>query len=355
LRGIGAGIEICMYREGLKYWFVDISNKPSLERVQFLNKNPNITSENLNMFGEILDMTNNHYVWYNFRYRINEVSEWFYTERKELTGKNVFSESLEFADTVCQTQLIVEDESMNKFYSIILNAEFTSPYYESVDFAMNDGMIGAYLFQEHDHIDEVGINIIDSNESMIFSGGVNFGNDIINDKNVYKRIFNGDCYGQTKIILKNNKSYTILLIIEADTISGDHTIFSTGRNILSLSKSDNFIQLSVDGKTSTWIDPVLNELLYLFAVIDIDSNLTKLCEVSDTECIDRIIHFDVPSKKGIYFRLGEGTSGDANHQNNEFLYNGQCRTLGFWDRCLDDSQMIDITKTLNTGSLLIGD
>ena len=188
---------------------------------------------------------------------------------------------------------------------------------------------------------------------MVFSGGVTSGEDIVGAETIYKRIFSGNSYGEAKFSLKKEQ-YTILLWIDMAAISGDHTIFATGKNIVSLASDGTAIQLEVNGAVLGWQNATpFDGFKLLFVTVDPSADKTYLYDVTSQATDLKIDIHDTNSKKGIYFRLGRGASGDSNHQDNEYIGDGSVRTCGIWDNILSPIKMMDIAKGFENGGLLI--
>ena len=363
LNKIGDGIEICMDREQGIYWMRDISTSAALDRAEFVNLMPHLDEGVLTVRGEITDMANNDRVWCYFRYRENEGQEWIDTDETEKTEKTSIGIIEETVDGVTgasyQTQMVVRDVNGFEFYSSILLVKDALPYYASREAAMADGMVNCWNFQEHVSPGENAVDLIDGSD-MTFSGNVTYGSDAIGNETIYKRVFGALGYGEAKVKVRTKPQYTFCIWVSAETDTGDHTILSLGKNILSLAADNGDMQLELNGKIHAWPNVMpFNGFKILFITIDPKMDKTYLHEVkrNDNGVMEANlvvnIH-DTIKRKGIYFRAGRGAEGDANHQEYEYIDSGAIRTIGIWeDHVVPDAQKIDIAINFEDGGLLV--
>jgi hypothetical protein len=354
LTKIGMGVEVGMYREGTQYWFTDISTQAALDRVNFVNLMPILDNGSLTLRGELIDLTNNDGVICYFRYREEEGTPWIVTDETEETEEGLLETTETVSGTEYQTQMVIRDVNGSEFYSTILAIKEAKPYYASVEAALSDGMLRLWQLQEHTGTDDVGEEIIDD-QDMKFTGGSTWGQDTIGSEIIYKRILNtSSAYGEAKLNIKVGRTYTFCLWVDMNTLSGDHTLFSNGKNILSLGADGTNIQLEVNGVIKTWTNCLpFNEFKVLFVTVNPPYDKTVLLDVTSTTVTKVIDFHDTIRSKGIYFRLGRGASGDANHQDYEYMDDGAVRTVGIWDRILSDAQMTDIVTNFESGGLLV--
>lgn len=354
LNKIGDGVQARMDRLYRQYWFVDCASKASRVRTTFVNITPTIESDILKCRGEVIDMGGNPTVDCQFRYREHEGDPWVQTDKVTVSESGDFNVDIPVSQSIYQTQMIVTDIADGVFYSIPLKAEEASDFYDSTEFAETDGVFRSWPLQEHATTDEDGVELIDD-KTMSFFGGVTSGSDIVNGVTVYKRVMTGVGYGQGSVKIKKGRNYTFFFAFEYNETDGEHTIFSTGQNILSLGADGADFQLQVNGNIDTWVDaiPLNTGMHYFFVVVDFDMDKTYLYDVTQTTANQMVDIHDTPKSNGIFLRLGRGCSGDARHKDYEYIGDGSFRAATVYSEALSTTRMKDIVATFEKGGLLI--
>ena len=148
-------------------------------------------------------------------------------------------------------------------------------------------------------------------------------------------------------------SCTILVQVDQRTTSGDHTIFSTGQNKLSLAADGTAIQLEVNGSITTWSAATPTGKINLAVTVDRATWKTKLFTVTNA-VVTEVINIDnIPDSIFDYLRMANGTTGDANHQAGEYADNADISFIGFWSRILSDNEKMDIANTTDVNGMLL--
>lgn len=349
----GHGVEVKMYREAKKYWFLDATAKAVMESAHVDILKPIFNTNELTMRGFVSDMANNDYVYAQFRYRSGEDQSWIDTIPMERTSYGEFSLVVTVPESFYQVQLITMDVNGAKRYSPILGVYEIEDYYPNIESAKIDNMFRYWPLTEHTGTNDVGIDYIDG-DNLNFYNNTTWEAININGVDTYMRSFGTTSYGESsKFKFKKNTSCTIMLQFKTNNSSGDHTIFSMGQNVLSLATDNTTIQIESNGALGNWLSATpINSLSTFFIVIDEVLEHVCLWQVTD-EAIKRCIVERTPTANGIYFRLGRGSAGDANHQDYEYMADGCVRMIGMWDKVLTENKMLDIGKAVNNGGSLV--
>jgi len=135
------------------------------------------------------------------------------------------------------------------------------------------------------------------------------------------------------------------------TTSGDHTLFSTGDDVLSVAMDNTNIQLEVNGSIVNNSAPT--GMVNLFITVDRTNGRTKLNNVTSATLTNIDDRSAIPNNNAAYFRLARGTAGDSNHQDNEYLDNGDVAQICIWERVLTDGEQKAVAKKIDDENMLI--
>lgn len=353
---MGAGVEILLNANGT-YVFSDwfgIQNPSAHPSIT--TQTPSLSDTTLTMNGTLESMGSFTSVDVYFRYRdITDNEAWIETSKVTKTTSGNYSDTATVtAGHVYAVQAAVDD-GVDVHYGAVLQT--SANYYADTTEASIDGLERYWALQESTGTDTAGAETMAS-DTLSFYNGVTIGSDTINGQTIYKRIFGTSDYGEAGYQpdwTYTGGSKTILIQVKALSSSGDHTILNFGRNVLSLASDGSSIQLEVNGSVENWnsatpFDSVMN----LFITVDRDSWQTKLYTCTSTTLTERTSTWDIPDDKGVFMRVGRGASGDSNHQDFEYMDNGEVRSIAVWNRVLTESEMKDICSVLdNDGSLIV--
>jgi len=311
-----------------------------------------ITRGNLNSLGPE-DSVN-----INFRYRDVESGSgdepWNYTTEvaTSVTGTYDATILVVSSSNIHAVQARVENQFGQEWYGSQL--ETSSPYYSNQTIAYSDGLRGYWPFQETGTASTSSVDVMSSYDLTLYnepytytSGTVGSGSEII-----YERYFGANpqqyCENQDLQIPFSTNSITILLQIQMDSVTGDHTILSHGTNILSLASDMTSIQLELNGNLTSWTTATpFGVIKNMFIIANRTLNLTYLYDVTGSTANTRIIRSGVPNSDGASFRIARGYPGDSNHQDYEYADDMYIRSVAWWNRVLTDAEMIDIVTKLD--------
>ena len=218
-----------------------------------------------------------------------------------------------------------------------------------------DGLEFYLPMQESSGIDTAASETMNSYDMAMYNG-VTIGSDIINGHTIYKRIFGTGDYGWSSYQPNwSSNSYTILIQVKVGTSSGDHTVLNFGRNCLSIGADNTSLQLEVGGALAWWNGATpFSSIMNIFVTIDLPAGRTTLYTCTSSTRTERCFLNGTPGTAAAYTRLARGTSGDANHQDYEYLDNGEVRSIAIWNRVLTEQEMKDICAKLdNDGERLV--
>ena len=353
---MGAGVEILLNANG-EYVFSTwdgIQNPKAHPAVT--TQTPSLTDTTLTMNGTLEALGSFANVEVYFRYRnVTTGGAW------ELSSKVVVSAAGSFTDTATVTagntyevQAMVDD-SVDTHSGAVLRTSVN--YYSSTTEASIDGLERGWPMQETTGTDTAASELMQSDDMTMYNG-VTISSDTINSQTIYKRIFGTNDYGQSGYQpdwTYNGSSKTILIQIDMDSASGDHTILNFGRNILSIASDGTGIQLEINNSIKTWSSATpFSGILNLFITVDRDTWLTSLYTCTSTTRTLRASDYKIPDNQAAYTRLGRGSSGDSNHQDYEYMDDGEVRSLWVWNRVLSEAEMKDICNVLdNSGGQVV--
>jgi len=352
----GAGVEIILNADG-KYTFTEASGirEDYIVIPVVSTGTPSLSSTTLTLNGTLDDLGVETSVKVRFRYRdVTSGGAWTDTSDATLSAVGDYSDTATVtAAHTYQSQAIVETDNGNLYYGEVL--ETTDNFYADTGIAASNGLENYWAFQESAGVDTLAVDTM-AGADMVMSGGVAIGSDTINAHTVYKRLFRADDFGEAPFTADfSAHTHTIMVQVDVNSASGDHTLFSLGRNVLSVASDSNSIQLEVNGTIGTWSSATpFSGILNLFIVNDLAKNKCTLYTATPSGRTRRIVVNQVVSDQSIYFRLARGTSGDNNHQDFEYLDDGDVRSVAVWGKKLTQSTMKSICDTLdNKGALIV--
>ena len=357
LRQKGEGAEVKCYAAADSYWYTDISANSEFLPPAVETLHPSLSGTTLTLYGRLTDLGNNSTVDVYFRYRQVGASAWTETTAANKTSIGTFSDTATVtAGQDYEVQAIVETTDGDIETGGILLAG--DEYYSGIDAAISDGVVRYWDLEETSGTDTAGEEAV-AGDTLNFTGGATIGSAVINGKTRYHRILGTNDYGSATYRLPSGHDLTIMVQVQADLSSGDHTIFSNGRNRLSLASDNASIQLEVNGSLAVWSSATpFNAVKTLFVVVDTSTGATTLWDLSSGTAVNRASRSSVPNNTGEWFRAGLGAPGDSNHQDNEFMGTdatpGLVRSICIWERALSTSEMEDIADHLdNEGGLIV--
>jgi len=354
----GQGVEVILNVDN-KYLFSDWSGiEPSLYTAHpvVTTQTPSLSDTTLTMSGNLESLGSFSTVNVYFRYRdVTNNGSWIETTKNEQTATGSFSDTATVtAGNVYEVQAVVDDD-IDTHYGAVLQT--TANYYSSVTEAANDGLERYWPMQEINGIDLTAAETM-AGDDMSMYNGVTVGSDTINSNTIYKRIFGTGDYGQAGY--QPNWTYsggskTILLQMKNNSSSGDHTMLNFGRNVLSIGSDGSGVQLEVNNNISTWSSATpFSGILNIFITVDRGVWKTTLYTCTSAIRTERTYQWAIPDNQAANTRLARGASGDANHQDYEYLDDGEVRSIAVWGRILTESEMKDICGILdNDGGLIV--
>ena len=353
----GHGINVIRNRERDTYWFTPVGANATTTLPTVVTYAPTLVGTTLSMEGELTDMADNNSLTVYFEYRQSGTSTWTATTGQVKTSVGTFSDTATVtAGLTYEVRAVAELSNGSKTYGAIRTT--AANYYPTMDIAKDDGLIRYWALQETSGTDTDGEEWVE-NDTMRFYNGVTIGNDTINGNTIYKRIFGTDDYGEASFTMNRDGQYTFLLQIRANLSSGDHTYMNNGANFLSLAGDNTDVQLESGSTVGTWSSALpFTGVKNLFVTYDYNAWKVELYEVDTSTATNRITLWSMPSwgATAQFFRIGRGASGDSNHQDDEYLDDGEVRSVAIWNRVLDTSEMVEIVKVLDTdGGLLVQD
>jgi hypothetical protein len=351
----GSGVEIILNADG-KYTFTEASGvKEDYIVIPVISTGtPSLASTTLTLNGTLDDLGVETSVKVRFRWRdVTSGSAWTDTSDATLSAVGDYSDTATVtAGHTFQAQAVVETDNGNIYYGDVL--ETTDDFYSDVGVAASNGLENYWAFQESAGVDTLAVDTM-AGADMVMSGGVAIGSDTINAHTIYKRLFRADDFGEAPFTADfSAHTHTIMIQVDVNSASGDHTLFSLGRNVLSVASDGSSIQLEVNGTIGTWTSATpFSGVLNLFIVNDLSKSKCSLYTVTASGRTRRIVVNQVVSAQAIYFRLGRGAAGDNNHQDFEYLDDGDVRSVVVWGKKLTRSTMKSICDTLDTKGALI--
>ena len=355
IRRKGFGIRVVRNREQDKYWFTPVGANTSLELPAVATGNPSLSATTLSMNGELNDMASNSSVDVYFQYREEGTTSWTTTTAQTKTSIGSFSDTATVtAGLVYEVRAVAEISDGSLTYGAILDTG--NNYYSDMDSATDDGLIRYWALQETSGTNTDCEESVENDTANAYNG-LTIGSDAINGNTIYKRIFGTSDYTEASLILDRQGTYTILIQIDMNSISGDHTIFNNGANFLSLASDGTGIQLESGTQIQTWSSATpFSSILNLFVTYDYNNSVARLYETTSSTDTLRITNYNMPSNNASYFRVGRGSSGDANHQDDEYMDDGEVRSIAIWDRELSSAERKSIADKLdNDGGLIVSD
>lgn len=337
---------------GPKYWFeygyiADEYQAPIVTTLK-----PDLTGTTLTMFGFLDSLKNSGSINVYFKYRQQGTTTWTETAPQLKTTEGSFTDTATVASgVVYEVQAIAKTLSDIVAVGTILDTQ--RDYYSGVSEAETDELIRYWPMQESSGTDVVATETIASDDMTMYNG-VTIDSDVIGGQTIYKRIFGTSDYGQAAFRYSKTEDYTFLVQLKANLSSGDHTFFSTGRNRISVAGDNTSVQLEVDGNIVNWTSALpFTSILNLFIIMNQTRRMVCLYVVTGSSIINQITNSALPSRKGRWLRIGRGASGDSNHQDNEYLDDGEVRSVAIWNRVLTESEMQGVCSALESGGLIV--
>ncbi|RLC78696.1 MAG: hypothetical protein DRI61_09450 [Chloroflexi bacterium] len=362
LNKIGEGVEIIL-NANQKYTFAswagiqtDVAYQPSIS-----TETPALSGTTLTMNANLDDMGAFTTLYSYFRYRnVTDGGAWVETTpASESAVGSVVDTATVTAAKVYEVQSVIsvgndiDPATSAKYYGSVLRN--SSNYYANLGEAIADGLVFYTPLQEDGGDDIAGEELVAAND-IVFAGGVTIGSDTINSETIYKRIFGANDWGESPFAPDITADFTALIQVDMNSNTGDHTILNFGESNLSLASDGSNIQLEVNTSRHNWTSATpFSGILNLFLVVDTSAGRTYLYECDDTTRTQRATRPQVPSSVAQYIRIARGTAGDANHQDDEYMDDGEIRSIGCWSRILSEATMKNICDALdNDGVLLLG-
>ena len=313
---------------------------------------PEVVTTTLTMNGDLIDISADIDPTAQFRYRVMDELVWIISPGQTVSTEGFFTEDVTVtAGEDYEVQAIVTDRAGTVTYGDVKNT--ISNFYPSLDEARIDGLTAYWPLQETTGTNITGVEALGSGLDMACAGGVTISSDTINGNLIYKRGFTVSANMQAMYKHSNGADLTLLVQCDCRTTSGDHTLFSTGRNIFSCAPDGTAIQSEVNGSKINWNSATPTGMKNLVFRVNRATNTTVMLEVSTLGVTQRTFHSRVPSHFWNYLRMANGTVGDSNHQSGEYLANGDIRSIAVWDRRLSNAELVDLMKTLDTKGMLI--
>ncbi len=351
----GQGAEILLNANG-KYTFSESKGLEAeyLFSPEISTAKPSLSGTTLTINGHIDSMGPETTVDVRFRYRdVTDGDPWSETSDQSKSATGAFSDTVtvtaghEFA-----TQALLETSLGSIYYGNVLYASLD--YYYDLGVAAADKLENYWAMQETSGTNTLAVDAF--GDDMVMAGGVTIGSDSIDGNTIYKRIFGSNDYGEAPLSHDIGANpHTILIQVDMNSTSGDHTIISNGPNILSLASDGSSIQLNVNGSPVTWNSATpFSGIMALFITNDPVQNRCTLYSCTATACAQRAQSLQAATGITPYLRVGRGASGDSNHQDFEYMGNGEVRSVAIWHRILSESDRISICGVLDTdGGLLV--
>jgi len=317
---------------------------------------PSLDSTTLTLNGSVDDIAAEPYVTCKFRYRAFDSVDWVDVEYGTLTSNGIFTTTSEVDETKdYYVQAYILDSVGTYFYGDVKST--TVNYYTDIEAAISDGLTRYWDMQEESGTDVTAIEKLGvSDDDMLAFNGVTISSDVINTITVYKRDFTSTAYMESAFKIDATSSgTTTTVMVQADirTTSGDHTLFSTGRNIFSCAADNDDIQVNVNNKIQQWTNCTPTGMINMFFIINIVDEYTKLYIVTPDTVTEKTSTFDIPDDISDYLRIARGTAGDGNHQDTEYLADGSIRSIAIWNKELSENEMKDIAYILDIKGMLL--
>ena len=339
--------------ENMKYTFKYIMcAEQAFSPMYVATLTPEIASTTLTMNGDLTEISAEIDPLAQFRYRKIGELVWVVSTGQTVSVEGEFTEDVTVtAGEDYEVQAIVTDRAGTINYGDVKNT--ISNFYPSLDDARIDGLAAYWPLQETTGTDVTGVEALGSGLDMNCAGGVSISSDTINGNVIYKRGFTVSSNMQAAYQHSNGADLTLLVQCDCRTTSGDHTLFSTGRNVFSCAPDGTAIQSEVNGSKINWNGATPTGMINLVFRVNRATNTTVMLEVSTLGVTQRTFHYRVPSHFWNYLRMANGTVGDSNHQSGEYLANGDIRSIAVWTRRLSNAELVDLMKTLDTKGMLI--
>lgn len=326
-----------------------------IAQIEVATLKPTIATTNLTCNGDLIDISAEDVVNVSFKYREVGSLTWLTSTGADVTAEGTFQEIITVTAALdYEVQSVAEDITANIFLGDVKNT--IANYYADIPAAKADSLIRYWDLQETSGIDTTGVEKLGSGEDMICSGGVTISSDVIDSRTIYKRVFGASDLMEAAFAFDNRSSqgqFSLLIQVDARTISGDHTIFSTGDNKLSLAPDGTQIQMSVNGGLQRWLSATPTGMINMLIRSNSAQNMIQLHTVTFNSITWRAQATGVMDALFDYLRMANGTNGDSNHQSGEYLANGDIRSIAFWDRSISDNEAMDIINTLDVKGMLI--
>ena len=351
----GAGFEIMINGNG-KYTFSGWDGVPNPASHPFVTTlTPSLTTDQLKMDAYLESLGSFTSVIAKFRYLDNDdlSSGWKYTTGTTLTAIGPYTETITVTAGHSYRVQAVLDDGVDEHYGTVLQT--TANYYGDVGEARADLLTRYWAFQEESGTNTDATETM-AGDTMSFSGGVTISSDTIGSSTIYKREFGSKMYGESDFApVLRSVNHTILIQISNLNTSGDHTMINFGRNVLSLDSDNSRLQLEVNRTISSLSSAMpFNSITNIFIVVNHDTRKTSVYIANSASADEKIVINSVPDANGIYTRLARGTSGDANHQDYEYLDNGDVRSIAIWQKALTPTEMKSICDIIdNDGGLIV--
>lgn len=359
----GAALEIVITEEG-KYSIRRIlCARDAITNVKVSTLTPSLASTTLSLFGDLTDIAADTEVDVSFRYRIIGGLAWTTSTGQNVTANGDFTETPTVtAAEDYEVQAMVEDKSGTMHYGEVLNTLVN--HYTDYNEARLAGCKRYWDLQETSGTDAVGaekLNALENTangtsligEDMICHDGVTISSDTINSNTIYRREFTSIAFMEAAFKQPSNEDFTIIIQVDMRTISADHTVFSCGRNIVSLGADNTKLELNVDRSFTNYTPPTPTGMTNFAIRVNKSRNLTEFLEVTTTTVTSRLHRWRTPRYDFSYLRIANGTRGDSGHQDGEFGDNMGVRSIAVFDHVVPDSVLMDIAKTLDTEGMLI--
>ena len=346
LRNRGDSVWVKTYAAANMFFFEFPAMFESFEVPAVTTHRPVLENNVLYMYGAVTDMNNNPWVHTYFQYR-EYGGDWTRSDVSRLLYPDTYQVSVSgISTTSCEVRAIVETLDGQTVSGTVQQTAHT--YYGSETTAEVDGLVRYWALQE-----ESGTNT-DGREEMVgdtavFTGGATVGSTTISGVTVYHRTLESAAYGQAEYQLPaSDTDFTVLIQFRQDTITGDHTVINFGANVCGLAVDNTTMQINTQGDVSTWASSTpFNEIKTMFMVCDRTSGWVRLYDLSSGSAVQRINRTTLPNADGDATRFGRGASGDGHHQDNEYMADGDIRSVAIWERALSTSEMEDIADFLD--------
>ena len=124
-------------------------------------------------------------------------------------------------------------------------------------------------------------------------------------------------------------------------------------NKFSLAVDADDIQFSIGNSLRSWNSSSPTGMINIFVTVDNANTTSTMYTVTSTASTQRLTLNRVPDIVFDFLRIARGTSGDGNHQDNEYLSDGSVRSISFWNRVLSTNEMQDVCDVLDVKRLLV--